>query len=133
MKSAPEYERAVKAHNLNLSISTVADAKATLKDLTQSQKALRQLKKEITLDIKTIRVGYADRMVGAGATASGVFTLFGQRKTAGSIRADAKRRLKAEQDRQIAPYEQVKLMIDDMINQMDRAKIQLQNYIAENG
>lgn len=132
MRSAPDYERAVKAYDKELTISTVADAKAMLKELSASQKGLRQLKKEITLDIKTIRAGYADKMAGAGSAASGVFTLFGQRKTAGSIRADAKRRLKSEQDRQIAPYEQVKLMIDNMINQMDRAKIQLQNYIAEN-
>lgn len=132
MKTPTDYRRDLDPYNVKLSIGSVAEAKATIKDLVQSQKALRQIKKEIDLDIKTIRAGYASRMSTAGAGASNVLTIFGQRKAAGSARADAKRKLKAEQDRQIAPYQQVKLTIDDMINQMDRAKIQLQNYITEN-
>lgn len=116
---------------LTLGANTAAEAKQLLPKIRQLQAELRALKKEINLEVKTIRMRYQQQMPAAGAGTSTVFSLFGKRKVAGSIRADAKRQLAAKRDREIGGYEQVKATIDDLLLQLDRAKVTVQQYIAD--
>jgi len=138
MSSPNEYQRKLAAlglaggGGLQFQASSVAEAKQLLPTIRQLQAELRAIKKEINLDIKTIRLQYQQQRSGAGSGAAAIFTLFGKRKVAGSIRADAKRQLSAQQDKEIASYEQVKATIDNLLIQLDRAKIAVQQYIAEN-
>jgi hypothetical protein len=118
---------------LEIKATTAAEAKQVLPQLRQLQADLRALKKEINLDIKQIRMNYQQQMPNAGAGASAVFSIFGKRKVAGSIRADSKRQLAAQRDQEIGGYERVKATIDDLLLQIDRAKLTIQQYITENG
>lgn len=116
---------------LALRANTAAEAKRLLPQIRQLQAELRTLKKAVNFDIKAIRMRYQQQMPTAGAGTSTVFSLFGKRKVAGSIRADAKRQLAAKRDREIGGYEQVKAMIDDLLLQLDRAKVTVQEFIAD--
>ena len=131
MRSAQDYQRQLHNYDLNVSIGSVSEAKAMIKQLSQAQKELRLVKKEIAQDVKMIRSEYSQRMAGAAVVSSGVLTLFGQRKAAGSVRAGEKRRLKSEQDARIQPYQNVSLAIDRMINDMDKSKISLERFVVE--
>ena len=65
------------------------------------------------------------------AISSAIASLFGKRKLAGQMRADEKRRLNAERDRKLSPYEDLKLTIDNLLVQMDAAKIRLGDLIEK--
>ena len=81
--------------------------------------------------MKQIRAIYKDRIANAGSGMSTAFRVFGKRKLAGSISADAKRAERAERDRTLAPYDNIKHTIDDVIHQLDDAKFRLEQYIEE--
>jgi len=89
------------------------------------------MKRNVNLEMKTIRSAYRERMSTAASTSAGIVTLFGKRKLAGQLRADEKRRLSRERDKALRPYENVKLTIDDLLVQMDSAKTKLEVFIEE--
>ncbi len=134
MASAQEYRRQIKnlgLERLEIQASSSTEAKEVLRKLRALQKELRQIKKNINLDMKGIRAVYQQRMSTAAATSSTVVSLFGKRKLAGQLRADEKRRLRMERDRKLQPYESIKLAIDGILTQIDNAKIKLQAFIEE--
>jgi len=88
--------------------------------------SLSEMKRNVNLEMKTIRSAYRERMSTAASTSAGIVTLFGKRKLAGQLRADEKRRLSRERDKALRPYENVKLTIDDLLVQMDSAKTKLE-------
>ena len=125
------YDQLSKLSGIMLEASTADEAKTVLKDCREHQKRLRQLKKEINLDIKAVREHY--RQLTAEASRKQHFitgSIFG-RKTAGSMRADDKRALAAERDDSIRPYQELKLTIDAVIHQFDQAKAHCQKLIDE--
>ena len=133
MPSAKDYENQI--HSLvagDLGASNVEEAKACITRIRTIQRDLRQIKKAINLEIKGIRAEYRDRIANAGSGTAAVFSLFGKRGAAGSIRADAKRAMAAERDAAIEPYETEKFRIDDVLNQLDAAKIQFNDFIRDN-
>jgi hypothetical protein len=134
MASPEEYRRQIKELGLDrmeIRASSLAEAKAALTKVRGLQKQLRQIKRNINLDMKAIRAEYRQKSSSAGAGSSAVLTVLGKRKLAGQARADAKRRLSTERDRKLAPYANLKLMIDDLLTQMDNAKVQIEGFIEE--
>jgi len=128
----PEYYlNRVKALEFSVSASSVDEAKRVKKQVTQTQKQLRQLKKEINLDMKNIRAHFKERTASAGSTSSGLLSIFGKRKTAGTMRAHAKRGVAKERDNALQPYERLKLHIDNLLLKADAAKDTLDDYIQE--
>ena len=126
MKTVSEYVAQIDdiniEKNLNKTIESINEAKEIKKLCLDYQRNLRQLKKSIGLDIKTIRLEYKDKIANAGSTLGGVFSLFGKRRIGGSIRADAKRGMIKERDSVIFPYEDLKLVIDNYIYSIDNIK-----------
>lgn len=135
MTSISEYTHQIEnidiSEKLEQTISTSAEAKELLKLCRDYQKQLRQIKKSVGLDIKSIRVEYKDKIVNAGSVLGGAFSLFGKRGMGGSIRADAKRGMTKERDSVISPYEELKLVIDNYIHGIDDAKNQLDGFIVD--
>lgn len=134
MASPSEYRDQISSLGLNHlseTISNSTEAKATLRCITALQKEIRQIKRNINLDMKMIRAEYRERSSNAAATSSAVFSLLGKRKVAGQLRADEKRRLSQERDNILRPYEGVKLTIDDLLVQMDGVKGRLKSYIEQ--
>lgn len=135
MASAEEYLEEVTNQmglaDMTIRASSLTEAKAGLGNVRGLQKQLRQVKRKINLDMKTIRADYRQRMSQPAAASSSLATIFGKRKLAGQLRADAKRGLRAERDRKLAPYDEVKLMIDDLLVQLEAGKAQLQDYVEQ--
>jgi rRNA maturation endonuclease Nob1 len=132
--SAEDYRQEIAElgfDRMTIEVSSVTEAKQALAKVRAAQKELRQIKRNINMDMKIIRADYSERMATAGAGTSTLMGLFGQRRAAGQLRADAKRRLRAERDATLAPYDEVKLMIDDLLVQMDSAKLQLTGFIED--
>jgi hypothetical protein len=134
MTSAEQYRHQISALGLDemrLQASSLAEAQAALDNVRSLRKQLLQIKRNINLDMKTIRAEYQQRSSSAAAGSSAVMSLLGKRKLAGSLRADEKRRLSVERDRKLAPYDNVKLTIDDLLTQMEGGKTQLGEFIEE--
>ena len=55
----------------------------------------------------------------------------GSKSTGSSLRAQAKRAKRNERDKVLKPYDEVKFMIDGLINGLDRGKVQIQRFIEE--
>jgi len=134
MLTPEEYYSQIKElglDHLERHVSSPVEAKATLTKLRSLQKQLRQIKRNINLNMKAIRAEYRERASTAAAMSSTVVSLLGKRKLAGQMRADEKRRLSAERDRRLESYDRLKLMIDELLTEMDAAKVQLDNFIEE--
>jgi hypothetical protein len=113
----------------DMTVSNQSDAKEVLMRVRDFQKRLRQIKREINLDMKMIRTEYREKSSTAGGGLSVAATLFGKKKLAGSIRASAKRGLAKERENVLAPYEKLKLDIDSLLTKLDSLKMQLESYI----
>ena len=119
--------------HLELSISSVDEAKLAHKRMVQQQKQLRQIKKEINQDMKNIRAAYkeASDNVQPSASSSIFGGLFGKKGYAKGNVAQQRRDLRQRRDGTLEPYNQAKLTIDDLLIQMDGAKLSIKNYIDE--
>lgn len=129
------YRRQINALGLGelskIKISNQTDAKEVLRRIRDFQKRLRQIKREINLEMKTIRSEYREKTATAGEGLSAVVGLFGKKKLAGSVRASSKRGVTKERDQILAPYEKLKLDIDNILTKLDSAKLKLENYIQK--
>jgi rubrerythrin len=110
-------------------MSSLAEAKATLTALRTVQKQLHQIKRNVDLDMKTIRAQYRQKSTTSGTMPAAFLRGFGKRKLAGQLRADVKRALVAECYQVLAPYDALKLQIDELLVKTDGAKALLDNFI----
>jgi hypothetical protein len=117
---------------LSLSAGSVSEAKQGLLELKSLQAELKNIKREIDVDIKQIRLDYQEKMKWQATGASLVPSLFGKRGLAGRARADVKRSVVNERDQVIREYQQVKITIDDLLVQLEKAKLQFLQYIEQN-
>lgn len=138
MPQAKEYRKRLEKLGLldkggvELKASSVVDAKSALADIKRLQLELRNIKRELNLDIKSIRAEYQQQMPNAGGAVSTWLTIFGKRKAAGSARATAKRQVASQRDSELREYEAVKQTVDDLLVQLERGKIAFQQYIEQN-
>lgn len=134
MASAEEYLRQVRALGFDkkrtFEVNTSAEAKSLLANIRQWQKELRHIKKNINLEMKAIRARYTQQKSSAGSGGSTLMNLMGKRRAAGRWRAESNRQLTAQRDRELGPYEQIKTMIDSLLLEMDRVKLQIEQQIA---
>ena len=132
MASAEEYRQQVSDLGLDrieIEASSLTEGKAAVANVRRLQKELRQIKRNINLEMKTIRAEYKQKIAEAGT--SGLTGLLAMGRGGGKFRASEKRRVRAERDSKLDPYDQVKLTIDDLIVQLDGAKLQLQDFMEE--
>ncbi len=116
---------------LKIRAENIDEAKQSIKECRMYQKDLRQTKKLINLDMKEIRARYRDEIAGAGEGRKAVFSLLGSKGLGTSMRAEAKREKRNERDSILEPYNTLKALIDGLVTDIDRAKIQLQTFIDE--
>ncbi len=134
MASETEYLEKIKKlgiDGMELSASNQKEAKSSIATIRLIQSELRQIKKSVNLEIKTMRAVYSERIEKAGSVTGGLFSLFGKRGAGGRIRAAAKRDETKARNAAIAPYEKIKLYIDTLIHKLDDAKHQFTSYIVK--
>jgi len=118
---------------LEIDIDNVKDARNLHKRLILQQKQLRQVKRDVNADMKTIRAHYKTLSDNAQPTGGSIFMgLFGKKGGMRSSVADQRRKLRYERDDMLAPYDGVKQTVDDIITQMDLAKLNIKEWIEEN-
>ena len=94
--------------------------------IRQTQKELRQVKREINNDLKTCRASYREKSANVSV---GGWTLLMSRGRERQVLADKKRQLNSELDDILKPYDTLKIIIDRFIIQCDGAKIQIQDWL----
>jgi alkyl hydroperoxide reductase subunit AhpC len=137
MKSADEYLKAVRRVlgipvdqseiHLQWEYDTPEDIKIHLAQIRQIQKELRFLKREISLDVKAIR---ADYRLNVSNVQAGLLSSLAGRKFAGHDRALKKESLRQKEREVIFPYESLSRQIDQLIIQLDGAKMQMEHGIV---
>jgi len=141
MSSPQEYADRIKALGLDkieITINSVPEAKAAASQLRVAKKQLQQIKKEIAADMKVIRGAYQEKMPQAGSAGAGfmqtlgAFGVKGMKGQAKGHQADAKRKVKGQQDKALAPYEKLKLTVDGLVSQVDVGLAKIDGYILEN-
>jgi hypothetical protein len=119
------FENKIAALGLERYFSITVDspdgAKRVLSDVREVQKQLRQIKREINVAMKAIRTEYSRRATDV-ANKGALLELFSGKKAAGRLRAADKQQLAEERDRLLAPYEQLKLAIDQRVTALDDIK-----------
>lgn len=125
-----ELQRILADYNAQIDAATQGDGKldgaAELGEAKQAQndaqRQLRALKQQVTQAEKEIRASATAASRAAGAKQHGAITLLAGRGAAGRARADNKRAIAAQKDQLLAPYQQVKLKIDDALRQIAASK-----------
>jgi hypothetical protein len=108
--------------------NTVADAKIRIQMVSQSQKELRLLRTELVATMKAVR---ADGRLHRATTQENVgISLFLGRRSARTVRAGQREGSRQQEAQVIADYEKVRHAIDTLLLEMDRYKLQLQQWIA---
>ena len=115
---------------LSFEYDTVPEARLALKNLRFIQKQLRQVIKSVNQDMRLIRAKYkAER---ESISDSGTLTgLFLGKRFAGRERQRKKTGLAQLQKNELIPYENVKNTIDQILLQIEGAKLEMENFIAK--
>lgn len=115
----------------SVKLTSLSEAKQMLAKIKTDEDMLRQTKREINLELKTIRNEYRNKIADAGTGGAAMFSLFGKRKAGSSYKASQKRAVQNERDKMIAPYEKIKTVIDQELIILDDLKLQITNAIEE--
>lgn len=141
MSNVNDYEKRVwntlgsiaKGKKVHVQWNTVAEAKLQKAKITQVQKELRLIKKEVGTTKKIVNAQYAAEMakVGKGFGAGVAAGLFGK-KTAGKINTLNREAKRQQQLNAILPYENVIRLIDGIVVQLDELKLKIESWIVQN-
>jgi hypothetical protein len=113
-----------------LDVSSVDDANLQKKKIGQQQEQLRQIKGEIDQNMDYIHAGYKETSAAVKpSNPSFMGDLFGRRS---KDIAQQKRNLSHGEEIALEPFNKVQLTIDDLLTQLDDAKLTLTDYINEN-
>ena len=112
-------------------LNSVAEAQAARERATDHQRRLRSVKRQINQEMKETRAHYQAKIASAGIGGAMIFKLlFGKRGgTAGKWRTAAKGNLRVERDDILTDFKNLKAMIDDLLVQIDGAKLQMVAYL----
>lgn len=133
MSDAKELQDRIQAIANKLSgqytFETKKEGRLIIKELNQGKRELNQIKREANQTMKEIRTVYKERIANAGSSGGALLGLFGKRGAGRSYAANAKRSERDRRDRELEPYNTVKLAIDDLVVQIERAKINVQKEV----
>lgn len=115
---------------LNLTLDTPASVKLQIKQIALTQKQLRVLKKELNAAIREIN--QVSTQTGADSILSAGLDVFGKHKWAGRVRAETRRAIERQKRSDRQPYIEVKDVIDSLILEGDRSKLEGEQYLLNN-
>jgi hypothetical protein len=108
---------------------TTAEAERALADMRDTQEKLEQLRRELNADMKAIRDDYRDKMANAAAGSSAAMSILGRKQKAGQMKADAKRQLRGKRNEELAPYNDVKGRLDQLITSLGKQATMAQKFV----
>ncbi|WP_416668280.1 hypothetical protein [Egbenema bharatensis] len=116
---------------LTLTLDHPKSVKLQLKQISLVQKQLRALKKELTAEIRAINQQASQ--TGADSFLSVGLDVFGKRKWAGRVRAETRRSIERQKRSARQPYMEVKDLIDRLLLEGDRLKLEGEQYLIDSG
>lgn len=112
-----------------LTISSIQDANKALNDIKSIEKDLFVMKKEIKNEISIIWDNYREQTKDSfGNALAGA--ILGKKRTY-RIRKKAREKLAEERDNLIATFREVESILDDILKQHNKNKMELRDYITE--
>jgi len=130
MKTSDEYvadlEKVVGAGleggaiSLTFHWDTAPEGKKLLAQVRQMQRELWHIKRGVNQTIKELRSAFKERSSNVEA---GLLSIFAIKK---------RRELRRQQEGELEPFEAIKLAIDSGLLQLDRIKLEVQTWLAEN-
>jgi hypothetical protein len=114
---------------LTLTLDNPKSVKVQLKQISLVQKQLRALKKELTAEIRAINQQASQ--TGADSVFSVGLDVFGKRKWAGRVRAETRRSIERQKRAARQPYLEVKDLIDRLLLEGDRLKLEGEQYLID--
>ncbi len=116
--------------DMEINVSSPAEARSTLVKLQKLQKILRQIKYNIRMDIMSIRKQYLEKIQRIQEP-SKILGLFSKRRLTKDKEIDARKSLITERNRKIASYESIESMIDNYLIQIDDLIVQIEDFIEK--
>lgn len=117
------------AGELRISARSIAETKIAIKELKLKKKEYALVKRKIHQNQKQIRAEYTDRVRQRGSKFRGGGSIGSFVRTVQTINRDDDRRTLAQQ---LAPLEQQKNTVDEIINAIEQTILQIEKYIIEN-
>ncbi|MEH2144049.1 hypothetical protein [Nostoc sp.] len=114
---------------LHILVQSLAEAKIAIKELKLKKKEYAWRKREISQQQKIIRAEYTDNVRQRGSKTRGSSIMSRLAQTLQTSKSDADRRALAQQ---LPPLEQQKNAVDEKINEIDQAMLQIERYNIEN-
>ncbi len=112
--------------DMSFDLANEDEAKLLKKKFILMQKQLRQVRKEAHTEMKAIRANYGNQI---NSVEAGLFsTVFGG---AGRDRENQRRKLRNQRDVELSKYQNVKDTIDNILLQIDSAKLQIEELILK--
>lgn len=114
--------------------TNIEQAQQHLKEIRLVQKELQLIKKDISLTMKDIRSSFTAMKAEIGKpgfNTAFMGGLFGKR-TVGKMNALKKEELRKQENEVLSPYVSIIQIIDEMLVELDRVKLQMENWILEN-
>lgn len=108
---------------------TIPEARLLIKQLGQMKRELALIKTEANNQIKLIKGQYSARKTNV---TEGFWAGLGGRSSAARDRAWKREKIRAEEQEAIAPYELAKRVVDQTSVELDRVKIEVQQWILRN-
>ena len=118
------------ASKINLILDNPQSVKLQVKQIVLAQKQLRAIKKEINAMIRNINQQATQS--GTDSLASIGLDVFGKHKWAGRVRAETRRAIEREKKYARQPYMELKDVIDKVILEGDKLKLQAEEYLINN-
>lgn len=115
--------RVEEAAQVDASASNVEEAKTMKKDLDVRKKRLRLIKREVNVEMKRIRSNYKQKRAN---TTGGLAELLG---SGSKERGRKKRSLTREKRSVLAPYEELKHVIDETVLKIDTAQFRIDEWV----
>ena len=108
---------------------TIPEARMLIKQLAQMKRELALIKTEANNQIKMIKGQYS---VSKSNVTEGFWASLGGRSSAARDRATKREKIRIEEQNAIAPYELAKRAVDQTSVELDRIKIEVQQWILRN-
>jgi len=99
---------------------TAPEGKKLLAQARQMQRELWHLKRGVNQTIKELRSAFEERSSNVEADLLSIFAI------------KKRRELRRQQEEELEPFEAIKLAIDSGLLQLDRIKLEVQTWLAEN-
>jgi hypothetical protein len=125
MTTPAQYQHQLSGFNyeiLEKPLTSKVDAQAALPEIMTLKNSLLQLEQGINLDMHIMRTQYQSKLAGAEAGNSSRIMVSAKRRVGSNQRAGEEVRLATERDKKMAPYQEIKSRLAELLAKVESAR-----------